>query len=503
MTSNYKNQFLSNNIWVFIGHSMVYIKGIILLPLLIKTVGVSVYGANALLSSYIGILFAISSLGVGFKYTRFMPSVSREDKEKKQNLFYFQFFWQFIFLFIISTILILTNNLIKNTFFSEDISYSVIWPVSILFSTFLFHQTTNYFRFTHRLKITSIVGGLSPYIYIAFILSGVLFFSKVDLNFLMKSHTASYLLLSIPLFFFILKEIGFRIPTLSFKKLYSHIKMGIPLIFVSVVDFILSGSDRFIIAYFITVKFVGYYNPGYTLGSLVIMLPKMIGVSLPQILALSSDKGDLNEAKNLIEKSIKIFLVLCIPFIVGGALLSHNLLTLLANKEVADMGYLVTPIVACGILFYGLNYILANTVCYLKMKNQLIFYSNIIASILNIVLNIIFISIFKSIIVAAITTFFSYFIAFLFLNYRTKALMKIEYNLINILKMMLASVLMGGYLIIFLRLFSSKLLMITVLIPSSILFYGVLIYSFRVINKREIQYITRFVKDKLKKKEIE
>lgn len=51
MEDSYKKQFISNNLWVFLGHSLVYIKGVILLSLLIKTVGVSIYGANALILS--------------------------------------------------------------------------------------------------------------------------------------------------------------------------------------------------------------------------------------------------------------------------------------------------------------------------------------------------------------------------------------------------------------------------------------------------------------------
>lgn len=499
--SEINNKFIFNSFWVFISHSMVYIKGIILLPILIKTVGVSIYGANSLIASYVNILFGVSSLGIGFMYTRFMPSLKSCDIEKKQDLFYFQFFWQCIFLLIISIILIATNNFLKQTFFSNNISYSIFFPIAILFSLFMFHQFTNYFRYTHRLKLNAIMCGIMPYLYISLILLGVFFSSNVDLNYLMKCQSISYFILSFPLFYLIIKEIGFKIPKTSVKKLLSHIKVGFPLIFVFIIDFILNGSDRFVIAYYMTTKFVGYYNPGYVLGSLVIMFPKMIGVSLPQLLALSSKGGDLSESKKLIEKSIKFFLIICIPFIIGGAVLSRSILTLLANKEVANISYLVTPIVSCGILFYGLNYILANTIFYLKLKNHLIMYANFIAAFLNIILNIIFISIFKSIIVAAITTFISYLIAFLFLHHKAKNIMKIDYAPINVIKIICASVIMGGYLILLNKFINNVVIILFFLIPSTILLYSVLIYYFHIITKSEIQFIIEFIKTKMKKKE--
>jgi len=493
---DYNSNFLLNNFWVFIGHSMIYLKGIILLPLLIKTVGVDIYGANALITSYIGILFGLSSFGVTFKYTRLMPSVLPTDYSQKRELFYFQFLWQLIFLIIISFVLFSVNNFIKETFFSKNINYSIIWPISVLWGTFLFAQTTNYYRYTNRLKITSIIGGLSPYLYIGIILLGVLLSSDVDLDFLLESQSISYFVFSIPLLIAIFREIGYTRPLLSLKKLYEHVKVGIPLVFVFVIDFILSGSDRFVIAYYMTTTAVGFYNPGYALGSLVVMFPKMIGVSLPQILAHASDHGDEASVKSLIQNSIKIFLMLCIPFIAGGAILSHDLLLYLANKEVADNGYLITPIVSLGILFYGLNYILANTVYYLKMKNQLVFYSNILAAVLNIILNIVFISIFKSIIVAAFTTLISYFIAFVFLNFFTKRLIKINYNYSEILKVVFASIVMSGCILVMLHFVDSALYLFTLIIPIAIIIYFSLIFYFRVVKVQELKGIIYLVKNK-------
>ncbi len=265
------------------------------------------------------------------------------------------------------------------------------------------------------------------------------------------------------------------------------------------IDFILSGSDRFIIAYFMTPIAVGYYAPAYVLGSLIIIFPKMLGASLPQIIALSSDSGDTTVSKILIEKSIKMFLILSLPFIVGSYMLSKPLLNILANAQVANEAYLVTPIVAIGILFYGLNYILSNTVIYLKMKNSLIFYSNIIAAILNIILNFVLLYLFRNILIAAITTLFSYLIAFLFINYNTQKLMVINYNFKNVIRMIFASFIMGLFLMLFKEFFISKVLMLTILIPLSTAIYFLLIFFFKVITKNELQYFFDFFKKKFKK----
>ena len=58
----------------------------------------------------------------------------------------------------------------------------------------------------------------------------------------------------------------------------------------------------------------------------------------------------------MVNYTVKGFLLAAIPFVVGSAVMSKPLLSLLANAEVADNAFLVTPIVALGTLILWFQY---------------------------------------------------------------------------------------------------------------------------------------------------
>ena len=52
MVQSYSQSFIKDTAFVHVGHILVYIHGIMLIPLIIKTVGVTVYGGFILLSIF-------------------------------------------------------------------------------------------------------------------------------------------------------------------------------------------------------------------------------------------------------------------------------------------------------------------------------------------------------------------------------------------------------------------------------------------------------------------
>lgn len=435
--SSYR-KFIRDNLMVTIGHILIYAKGIILLPILIKNMGASPYGGYVLLMTGMGFISGVSTLGVGFKFKRFMPSI--EGTIEKRNLFYPQFFFQLISAFVVSLLLVISSNFIKTTVFKGEVVFSM-YPVAIILIAYvLYSVSTDFFRYTHRMNYFTIATTSQPYLMILFIGTAVYIFHKKTINFLLLAYLSTLILIAAPLLVKICKEIGFRLPTFRIRSIVEDIRLGFPLVLSYVVDFILSGSDRYVIAILMSATAVGYYSPAYTLGSLVILFPKVFGVVLPPLLSRATDKGRENEVKILVDYSIKLFLLIAIPFIVGSYVLSKPLLELLANKEVANAAYLATPIIAMGILFYGLNLILSQ-ILFVRLKTKIMFGINALAAILNLLLNIIFICIFRNILVAAITTLVSYFISFIILNVKVRKYLGITYDIPILLKCILSSVL--------------------------------------------------------------
>ena len=55
MSQSYRRSFIKDNAIVIVGHLLVYMKGIILMPIIIKTVGVTIYGGFVLLFRFLGL----------------------------------------------------------------------------------------------------------------------------------------------------------------------------------------------------------------------------------------------------------------------------------------------------------------------------------------------------------------------------------------------------------------------------------------------------------------
>jgi len=491
MSQSYSKSFVKDNAIVVGGHVLFYMKGIILMPLIIKTVGVTIYGGFVLLSSVFGIVFGISSFGAGFRAKRFMPSAS--SIQVRRELFYPQFLFQLFSILFFSTLLVLLNRQINIYIFKNEISYSVLIIPFFLVLYFLYSQGSNYFRYTSRVHYMTAATLSFPYIYIGLILLFFYCYRYISINVLVFSQTLSALLIAIPCFWIIFREIGFKFSFYRLKSLISDIKLGFPLVLNFIVDFILAASDRYFIAFYMTVSAVGYYNPGYVLGSLIIFVPKAMGTALPQLLSKAVDSEKEHEAQKMLNYAIKIFLLLAIPFIFGSMVFGRPILTLLANSEIAKKAYLVTPIVALGTLFYGLNIIFSNAL-FVRMKTFAIFKMNLFASVFNLLANLILLYFFRNIIIAAITTFLSYFVAFLYINKIVKKHWLVNFQLRTIAKSIMASLFMGGLLLWISFNFGgvNTLSMLTVEIVLGTLVYLGVLLVLRTFSNKEMFFIKKF-----------
>jgi len=480
------NSFLKDSIWVGISNLFISLKGIIIIPIIIKNIGVEIYGTYVLIITMVTFLFQVSSFGVFYRYRRIAPST--KNLLQLKALFYEQFTPHAISLIIVSSLIYINFNLISNNILKTNTNISPLLFVLTVFLFFLYVQSNNFFRLTDRIKFFSVNQVLFPYLSICFILIFIAF-KKVSINYILFSQIISLTLISIIPIKKIISELGFS-PILSSSKIKFNIKKGFPLVLHYLIDFFLSSSDRYVIAFFLGAAAVGVYNPAYTLGALIIFIPKIFGAVLQPHLSREKDNNNNTEfikARN----SIKIFLLIGIPFVVGAFFLSKSILSVLANSQIAVQSYLITPIVSAGILFYGINTILG-TILFIEEKTIKIFYFNAIAAILNIILNIAGIYFFRSILVAAISTLFSYFVSFLFFYFNTKKYFRLSLSLKYILTIVFSSLIMGVVI------FGSDYFLVISNIESIMVltFIGVIVYGLSVtffMPKEEKQIVKHFV----------
>jgi O-antigen/teichoic acid export membrane protein len=270
----------------------------------------------------------------------------------------------------------------------------------------------------------------------------------------------------------------------------SDIRLGFPLILGFVLDFVLAGSDRYFIASYLSVRDVGYYVPGYVLGSLIIFVPKALGTSLPQLLYKAVDTNGEVQARAMVNYAIKIFLLLAIPFLFGCLALSRPILTILASREVADKAQWVAPIVCMGTIFYGLNLVLSN-VLLVRLKTSALFKMNLFAACFSLLANLIALNFLKTILVAAVTTVLSFLIAFVYTYRIVVREWQLEFDIPSVAKSLGASVIMAGVLLIATRSveYGNDFVLVGCSIVIGTVTYVGCLFALRMFSEREIYFM--------------
>lgn len=436
--SVYKN-FVKNNSLVLGGQLLVQARSLIIIPVLIRAAGVEIYGAYVLLISLLGLAFGLSPLGAGFKFKRFLPSTSGAGAVRA--LFYPQFWFQISVVALLAAALVLLETPLKGNFFRDGGGFS-IWlvPIFLLIYT-VYSQVTDYFRYSGRMSYFTFATTFLPYASLGLMLAFYFRSGRLDVNKLLAAECLAMSLVTVPLLAVLLKEIGLSTAFYTAADLKSDIKLGLPLLLAYVVDFVLSAGDRYVIALYLSAGAVGCYVPAYSLGTMIVLLPKVSGVVLPQLLSKAVDAGQPEKAGVMVGYMLKGYLMAAVPFVAGAALLSRPLLALLANADVAQQAWLVTPIVSLATLFYGMNIILAN-IFFVRMKTAELLKWNLASAALNMALNLFLIWIFKSILVAAFTTLVSYALIFVPMFRKSRELLPFPVDFAGLGRIVIASAVM-------------------------------------------------------------
>jgi O-antigen/teichoic acid export membrane protein len=234
---------------------------------------------------------------------------------------------------------------------------------------------------------------------------------------------------------------------------------------------------------------VGYYSPGYALGSLISVFFAPLSFLLPVTLSKSYDENDLDEVKKILSNSFRYIMVIAIPATFGISFLSKPILTILSTPEIAFQGYLITPFVALSALFAGVCGIISQV---LVLEKRTLISGKIwtIAATLNLVLNFVFIPYF-GIIGAAITTLIAFAICLILTIVCSFKFLKFDVNLRFLLKSVASSILMSYIL------YLSKpegLIYILFVIGVCALVYFISLYSLNGFSKNEFKSLYNIIK---------
>jgi len=387
--------FAKSSILVTSAYILQSLKGIIFLPFITKILGTYSYGIWVQVGVIVGLLMPIGTLALTGALTRFLAG--EEDKEKIQEGFYSIIFLTLGVSLLLALCLWGLSQPVARAFFDGErlivILAAFVVPLDCLNTVLLM-----YFRTFRQMKKYSIFTVLRAYVELGLLIYVVL--AGYGIVELVAAMLVARLGIGLAMFGFILPEVGFRTP--RFSRIKEFLRFSLPIVPVNMSGWVISASDRLLISYFMGALFVGYYSPGYSLGTMTAIFLAPIVYALPPYIYNLYEQGKMAQVKSYLSYSLKYYLMLAIPAAFGLCVLSRTLLLSLSNPDIANNGYFIVFFTVSLSILYAINSLIT-LIIELVRKTKVMGISSIIAAAVNFGLNLIFIP-WLGIIGAAITT---------------------------------------------------------------------------------------------------
>lgn len=461
---------------------LVSLSDFIVLPLLTKALGAEDYGIWSQVKATIGFVVPLVGLGLPFAMVRFLAA--EKDKREIQEGFYSIVAVVLFGNLIASAILIIFPGFIANNFF--DGADQIVRLTGLLVLAFALNGVyLAYFRTVRRIKTFAVFNIARAFAEIGLIACLVL--TGYGILGAVLALLAIRVALFLVLFFFIGSKIGIKKP--NFSRIREYLKFSLPTVTVGITAWVVTLSDRYVIAYFLGAAAVGIYSAGYVLANASFMFANVLGFILPAALSLSYDEGRIEEVKTHLRYSLKYTLALAIPFVFGSAILSEPVLRMFSTAEIASQGHLVIPIVGLGFLFVGAA-IAPEHILILVKKTKIIAAAWGISALVNLSLNILVVP-HLGILGAAITTTIAYLLLLGVLGYFAFKEFRFSIEWRFIIKSLFASAIMASA-IWAIHPQSYSYIIIAILIGVAV--YGVAIFLLKGFTKEEISFFRGLLK---------
>ena len=472
MISN-KQRFIKNLGFLYLSRIIIIIFSLLINIIIIKRLGSSVYGDFAFGLTFVQYFIIFADLGLS-QYGMIEVSNNIENVNFIVNNIVSANIILSTFSFIVILFLV---NILKFGHVQKEILYvfaflplinsiSVSWAITGLEKNFLFSISNLIGKTLYITLLYLLVLDKSYYFLAAIILLG------------------SNFIISLIQFLYIRKFIAsFRF---GLNKFWITLKKGLPFGIMSGLFFIYGSLPILFLKIFNTNKDIGYYYISYKFIFFIFTLfHLMSNASLPVIKSVVNNK-DINKEKNIINELLRFGYTFAIPASFGIFAISHNLINLILGIKFIFVAHLL-KIMAISIIFGTLGSIMIG---YLTVKNLKtgIIKVGLLSSLYGLISGYLLIRYF-GIYGAAILFLSIELVVMLLLIFITKSQIKMEINLLNLIKVVLSASLMAIIVIIL-----NQGLILSIIIGAAV--YFILSLVLKTITKKDLNEIKTFMASK-------
>lgn len=418
---------------------VVSLSPVLLLPILTKILTIQDYGIWSLIVVTASFVPMVVLLGLPNSMVRFLAPEKNKDEIREG---YYSIALVVLGAGLVSSfILLLFEHSIAADLLGNNRTVALLLPL-ITFVAAYNNVPQTYFRTFQQAKRYSIVSLLQAALYVILIAAFVVV--GLGLAGAAFAYLISLLVIALISTYYVSRDIGATMP--SFSKLKAYLKYGLPFVPSNVSSWALGVSDRYIITFFLSVAWVGYYSPGYQLGWMISLLATPFTILVPTALYEYYDAHQIAEVKTIIRYSIKYFLAVAVPAAFVLSILSKPILMVLTTPAIAANGYLITLFTALSSVLFGVFSIQVIVLTFEK-KTAIIGVMWMLGATLNIGLNLVLVPYF-GIIAAAAAALVGYSFVF-----GVTAIYSVQYMMLGvdfgfILKSILASIVISSFVLV-------------------------------------------------------
>lgn len=464
---------------VGITNILISLSSLIFIPIITKSFSTAEYGIWAQVLTTISLLPNIANLGLPYTMVRFLSS--EHDKNKFKQSFYPMITTTTISTLIICGLCLVFSGPIADGLFDGNLKILRI-TIFISFFACINLMLITYYRTVQKMKRYSLYLILQSYIGVFVCI--YLTMHHYSLDTVVWGYFTGYFAVFLMMSVNITRYLGFGF---KFDTLKEELKFSLPTVPSNVSSWVVDSSDKYVISIILGSAAVGWYSPGYSLGSILLMFLSPFAVILPAVLPEYYENGGMKQVNNFLKYSMKYYLLLTIPAAVGLSVLSKSLLLSITTFDIANHGYIITPFVAIGAIFMGL-YGITNNILILEKNTGVLGKLWIFVSVFNVVLNIIIIP-YMGILGAAIATLISYAFAYIFTAIISKRYMDLPFEHKSTIKIIVAAMIMGFVVYLINPIGIVNIILVSILGAA---IYFALIFAFKTISKKEIDLIKSF-----------
>lgn len=275
-------------------------------------------------------------------------------------------------------------------------------------------------------------------------------------------------------YIYLARQAKFRVQKNYWKE---AILFNLPLIPHYLSTYLLSSSDRIMIAKLVDNQATAYYSLAYSVASVAIIVWTAINASLVPFTYEKCKEKDYKKISDVTLPILCLFAIVCV-FVI---MLAPELISVMATSNYLEAIYVIPPVVG-GVFFQVHYYIYANVLYYYK-NPKYVMVASVLATIFNVLLNYIFIPKFGYQ-AAGYTTFVCYLVQAIIDYFAMKKVVGVSvYNmkLIGLLSCAIAFVSLLGRLLYMFTIF--RYLIIALIIVILVVFRKIIIKAIMTIRK--------------------